>query len=54
MNFNPRQLPTYESLFPVLTNQTTSQYSLHDPDKAEVSIGNPQGKDPYSTPDNFF
>jgi len=24
MNFNPRQLPTYESLFPVLTNQTTS------------------------------
>ena len=28
MNFNPGQLPTYESLFPVLTNQTTSQYKL--------------------------
>jgi len=23
MNFNPGQLPTYESLFPVLINQTT-------------------------------
>jgi len=28
MNFNPGQLLTYESLFPVLTNQTTSGLNI--------------------------
>ena len=28
MNFNPGQLPTYESLFPVLINQTTCSFKF--------------------------